>query len=203
MLAMGRAMGYVDPSASTTSSVPSASVAGKATSRVVASSVAGSSMTDSTMADSLSVSMGSSTKTGDDSTEISSIGGGSSTVASTSAMNATAPAATTAVTPTKKAAPAPFVPNPIEISGDNNKEGLGEASTVTGDDKEGVGFVLSPDPAGNGGAGSKVIKKEESNKLFQLSDSEDGSGLDISTSADMSTSGATGVSDSLSMPSKM
>ena len=188
ILAMGRTMGYVDSSAApTTSTAPTAIKAA----------------TTNSMADSLSVSIDGSSKYGDDSTEISSIG--VSTGAGKKPSPKQQPKAEAAPAKTaKKAAPEPFVPT-VEIGGDNGKENLGEPSTVTADDKEGVGFVLSPDPKGTGGGAGKELKKEESNKIFQLSDSEDGSTLEQSgaSSGSMSQSGTTGVSDSLSMPSKM
>lgn len=188
ILAMGRTMGYVDTSAvgSNTSAAPT--VIKTATTKSVE--------------DSLSVSMDNSSKTGDDSTEISSIGGsgkGGAVPKQQPKAEATAP-----IKAAKKAAPEPFVPT-VEIGGDKGKENLGEPSTVTADDKEGVGFVLSPDPKGTGGGAGPNLKKEESNKIFQLSDSEDGSTLEqsMASSGSMSQSGTTGVSDSLSMPSKM
>mmetsp|Transcript_20844 Transcript_20844/g.41656 ORF Transcript_20844/g.41656 Transcript_20844/m.41656 type:complete len:251 (+) Transcript_20844:95-847(+) len=207
-LAMGRAMGYVEPKdgvgvgagansvAGSVSGKSTESVSGKSTGSVgestevskVSSNASSKSDSDAKSMLSLSSSSKGGTTTEDDSTAVSSV------------VVEKKPQPTPAPTP----APAPFKPTEIEVEKGNDDEGadLGEASSMSQSGAD-AGFVLSPSPTKTGDKGGAVVEKTQS-KLFQLSDSEDSHSLGqsgmSSSGVDMSNSG---VSDSLSMPSKI
>ena len=92
---------------------------------------------------------------------------------------------------------APSIDVDVAVKEDDNGEGLGEPSTSPAiDGGKDTGFVLSPElnKLGKSPNPTKGNEEAENNKLFQLSDSE----LDES-----GASSVTGMSASLSMPSKM
>ncbi|GMH87257.1 hypothetical protein TrVE_jg2213 [Triparma verrucosa] len=199
-LAMGRAMGYVNPS---DHALPSATNSPRTAASPTPTST---SPNPSTVNPSTTLSLSSSSKGDDESSAVSSVEEKKPTTTSSSSASVSSKSSKSSTKPAAKPAPAPFKPAEIEI--EKGEEGsLGEASTMSQSGVgEGVGFVLSPDPAKKQekqGSSDEPALQQSQSKLFTLSDSEDSQSLGQSITSSSVGMSNSGVSDSLSMPSKV
>ncbi|GMI16673.1 hypothetical protein TrLO_g10839 [Triparma laevis f. longispina] len=165
-----------------------------------------SSPNPSTVNPSTTLSLSSSSKGDDESSAVSSIEEKKPTTStSNSSTSSSSKSSKSSTKPAAKPVPAPFKPAEIDI-GKGEEGSLGEASTMSQSGVgEGVGFVLSPDPkkVGGGGTVGEPALQQSQSKLFTLSDSEDSQSLGQSVASSSIGMSNSGVSDSLSVPSKI